>query len=132
MATGADRHTVPIDAATVAEYHAHVYYAPAQRGHARWLREESGRRFVVRLGRWRETPVGPHPRAMYQMAFAPVVLGPLVAFLMLNRGPLDILVHPETGHGHAGDHSVRALWLGRPQVIDLPFLDAIDAGRLAG
>lgn len=120
-----------IEPATVSEYHAHVYYTPDRRAHARWLREEAGRRFVVRLGRWRETPVGPHPQAMYQMAFAPPVFGPMVAFLQLNRGPLDILVHPETGLGHAGDHSVRALWLGQPRVIDVALLDAFDAGRLS-
>lgn len=113
------------------EYHAHIYYDVATRAHATWLRSALEQRFAVRVGRWRETPVGPHPKAMYQVAFAPELFGAVVPFLMLHRGPLDILVHPETGLGHAGDHSVRALWLGRAQVLDLAFLDAIDAGRLS-
>lgn len=121
----------PPDPQTVGVYHAHVYYGPVTRAHAGWLRAELEQRFELRMGRWRETPVGPHPKAMYQLAFAPSAFGVVVPFLMLNRGPLDILVHPETGQGHAGDHSVRALWLGRPQVLDLAFLEAIDAGRLS-
>lgn len=123
-------HVVLIEPPGVGEYHAHVYYTPAQRAHARWLRAQLGRRFVVRLGRWRETPVGPHPRAMFQVAFAPAQFGAVVPFLMLNRGPLDILVHPESGHGHAGDHAVRSAWLGQPQVLDIPLLEQIDAGHL--
>ena len=119
-----------IDPLRAGEYHAHVYYTPPQRPHAAWLRAQLGRRFVVRLGRFRETPVGPHPRAMFQVAFVPAHFGAVVPFLMLNRGPLDILIHPESGHGHAGDHAVRSAWLGRPLVLDIPFLELIDAGHL--
>lgn len=117
----------PLEPASVAEYHAHVYYTPAQRAHARWLRVALGARFVVRLGRWRDTPVGPHPRSMFQVAFGPAEFGRVVPFLMLRRGPLDVLIHPETGHGAAGDHSVRAAWLGQRQVLDIPWLEALDA-----
>lgn len=113
--------------AGIVEYHAHVYYAAAQRAHARWLREALGARFVVRLGRWRDTPVGPHPRPMFQVAFGPGAFGSVVPFLMLNRGPLDVLIHPETGHGAAGDHAVRSAWLGAVQVLDIPWLEAMDA-----
>jgi aromatic ring-cleaving dioxygenase len=115
-----------IEPAGIAEYHAHVYYTAAQRGHARALREALGARFVVRLGRWRETPVGPHPRPMFQVAFGPEEFARVVPFLMLNRGPLDVLIHPETGRGAAGDHAARSAWLGAVQVLDIPWLEALE------
>jgi DOPA 4,5-dioxygenase len=114
----------------VAEYHAHVYFDPATRPVAAWLREQLEQRFAVRMGRWREQPVGPHSKPMYQVAFAPELFGQVVPFLMLNRHGLDILVHPETGLGHAGDHTVRAAWLGDKLPLDIAFLERIDAGEL--
>ena len=44
---------------------------------------------------------------MYQVAFAPEEFGRLVPWLMLNRGGLDVLVHPQTGDGYA-DHTEHA------------------------
>ncbi|MDD3651801.1 DOPA 4,5-dioxygenase family protein [Immundisolibacter sp.] len=78
----------------VAEYHAHVYFDPATRPVAAWLREQLEHRFAVRMGRWREQPVGPHSKPMYQVAFTPELFGQVVPFLMLNRHGLDILIHP--------------------------------------
>jgi aromatic ring-cleaving dioxygenase len=63
------------------------------------------------LGRWHDVPVGPHPGAMYQVAFPPDLLPGLLPFLALNRAGLTILVHPETGR-HRADHSDHALWMG--------------------
>ena len=82
---------MPADPSAIRLYHAHVYYQPGSRDHAAWLREEIGRRFAVALGRWHDALVGPHTRSMYQVAFAPEVLAELLPWLMLNRGPLDIL-----------------------------------------
>ena len=52
-------------------YHAHVYYDPRTRETAGRVRDGLGARFDVVLGRWHDVPVGPHPKAMYQVAFAP-------------------------------------------------------------
>ncbi len=54
---------------TITGYHAHIYYDDASRADAACVREELRRRFDVSLGRWRERPVGPHPQAIYQVAF---------------------------------------------------------------
>lgn len=103
----------PIDASAIAHYHAHVYYDPATtREQAARLRERIAAGFPqALLGRWHDVPVGPHPRAMYQVAFPAVMLGSLVPWLMLNRDGLTILLHPETGDDYA-DHAHHAVWFG--------------------
>lgn len=108
-------------------YHAHVYYAPETRTEATALRAAMGERFNVVLGRWHDNPVGPHPIAMYQVAFAVEEFPRLVPWLMLNRGDLVILVHPLTGDDYE-DHAHHALWLG----AKLPLkLETLAKGRTA-
>jgi len=102
----------PGDPARIHGYHAHVYYDPTSRERAARLRERLAAAFPdARLGRWHDVPVGPHPEAMYQVAFAAERFAALLPFLMLNRDGLTVLVHPETGDDHA-DHSRHAAWLG--------------------
>ena len=92
-------------------YHAHIYYGPATRPVAEWLREAIGKDFAVELGRWHDEPVGPHPTSMYQVAFAVDEFPRLVPWLMLNRSSLDVLVHPQTDDSY-DDHAIHAMWLG--------------------
>lgn len=107
----------PLAAASIRDYHAHVYYDPATtRANAEALRAQIDTRFDVRLGRWHDAPVGPHTCAMYQVAFATGQFAGLLPFLMLNRRGLSVLVHPNTG-APRDDHLVHALWLGRPLVL---------------
>jgi DOPA 4,5-dioxygenase len=47
---------------------------------------------------------------------------------MLNRGSLDVLVHPETGDAY-DDHTLHALWLGTPQPLRLEILRRASAAR---
>ncbi len=102
-------------------YHAHIYFDAGSRDRAARLREALDLRFDVVLGRWRETPVGPHPRSMYQAAFAPEIFDRVVPWLMLNREGLAILVHPETGDA-LYDHTKGALWMGEMLPINEEFL----------
>ncbi|MSP05892.1 MAG: 4,5-dioxygenase [Acetobacteraceae bacterium] len=97
-------------------YHAHIYYDPADRARAATLREQVEARFPVRMGRWHDVPVGPHPNAMYQIAFETWQFSLLVPFLMLNRDGLTALVHPETGRSR-DDHLLHAIWMG--EVLEL-------------
>jgi aromatic ring-cleaving dioxygenase len=104
--------------AEIASYHAHVYFADeAQADSARALREAIAARFAVRLGSWRDAPVGPHGAAMFQISFAPASFATLVPWLMLNHGPLSILVHPNTGDERR-DHLADPLWIGAALPLD--------------
>ena len=100
-----------IDAGKIRGYHAHVYYDDGSRDTAARLREAIESNFHVEMGRWRDQPVGPHPQAMYQVKFEPAEFARIVPWLMLNRGGLPVLVHPEAGDAYA-DHAENALWLG--------------------
>ncbi|WP_137123875.1 DOPA 4,5-dioxygenase family protein [Roseomonas sp. HF4] len=103
-------------------WHAHVYFDAATRDAAARLRDGIAAAFPdAVLGRWHEVPVGPHPQAMYQVAFAPALFPALVPFLALNRDGLAVLVHPETGRQKA-DHLRHAMWMGAVLALDASVL----------
>ena len=101
------------DISAISEYHAHIYYDPASsRAQAERLRERVAAAFSqAKLGRWHDELVGPHPQSMYQVAFPAEMLAKFVPWLMLNRGGLTVLLHPETGDAYT-DHSAHAAWFG--------------------
>lgn len=104
----------------IESWHAHVYFDGAARDAAWALREQisSALASVATLGRFHERPVGPHPMWSFQIAFAPERFAEIVSWLVLNRGALDVLVHPNTGDA-LGDHRDRAIWIGRSHTLDL-------------
>ena len=105
--------TSPDDPQTIESYHAHIYYDPAStRDQAERLREGIAAVFPQAvLGRWHDKLVGPHPQSMYQVAFPTEMLAAFVPWLMLNRGGLTVLLHPETGNAYR-DHTAHAAWFG--------------------
>ncbi|OJD29051.1 dopa-dioxygenase [Diplodia corticola] len=61
--------------------------------------------------------------------FTPEQFGAFVPWLVLNRGPLSALVHPNTGDD-VRDHSQRATWLGEPLPVNLaPLRRMVEAKR---
>ena len=110
----ADAADDPQRLSTITSYHAHIYYDPGEaRARAARLRELIAERFVARIGSWHDSPVGPHTKPMYQVAFAVELFPRFVPWLMLNRMDLRILVHPNTMRPR-DDHLRHALWLGDP------------------
>ena len=107
-------------------FHVHVYFDLLTRITALAVRDGLAERFDVELGRIHDRPMGPHPKSMYQVKFAPSEFSTLVQWLMLNHAGLDVLIHPETGDDVA-DHTVNALWLGEKLDLNIEFLRKIAA-----
>lgn len=103
-------------------YHAHVYYDAASKPAASTLRDAlAAEDFEIQLGRWHDNPIGPHPCGSYQVAFAPDQFAALVPWLALNRGDLDVFIHPDTGDV-LPDHTAHVIWLGKSYALNLDAL----------
>jgi aromatic ring-cleaving dioxygenase len=78
----------------------------------------------LRIYKFWEKPVGPHPVAMFEVnLFTPAQFGAFIPWLVINRGPLSALVHPNCEDGDAiRDHTQRATWLGEKVVLDVGLL----------
>lgn len=78
----------------------------------------------LRIYKLWEKPVGPHPFAMFEVnLFTPAQFGAFIPWLVINRGPLSALVHPNSEDGDAiRDHTQRATWLGDKVVLDVGML----------
>lgn len=71
--------------------------------------------------------MGPHPIAMFEVnLFTPAQFGAFIPWLVINRGPLSVLVHPNTVDPVTGerkeaerDHTQRATWMGERVLLDL-------------
>ena len=115
----------PLSPTLIHGWHAHVYFDATSRDLAWQLREAIAAALAERmtLGRFHEKPVGPHPMWSYQLAFEATEFAPVVGWLALNHGALDVLVHPNTGN-ELRDHRDCALWIGQSHVLDLRALGA--------
>jgi aromatic ring-cleaving dioxygenase len=101
----------PVDPKRIHDYHMHVYYDPESRDRAAQLRTWVEERFAVRMGRWHDGPVGPHPASMYQIQFTTDLFPTLVPFVLMNRMDLTVLLHPQSGRPR-DDHTLNAMWMG--------------------
>ncbi|KAH9826654.1 hypothetical protein Tdes44962_MAKER03356 [Teratosphaeria destructans] len=96
----------------------HIYYVHTlahELAFATALHERIRREFPeLRIYRLWDRAVGPHPVAMFEVnLFTPAQFGAFVPWLVIHRGPLSALVHPNTGDDYR-DHTQRATWLGQP------------------
>lgn len=70
--------------------------------------------------------------------FTPAQFGAFIPWLVINRGPLSALVHPNTVDPVTGeheeeerDHTQRATWMGTPVLLDLSLFKNIAALKAA-
>jgi DOPA 4,5-dioxygenase len=112
-----------LDASLIADWHAHVYFDADSRDDAWAFRDVLARQFGprIRIGRFHERPVGPHPKWSYEVDFATVDFTEIVGWLALNHGQLDILVHPNTDD-ELRDHRDSAMWIGKSHALDVAWL----------
>ena len=108
----------------IESWHAHVYFDAARRDAAQALRERIASALAdrIEMGRFHEKPVGPHPMWSYQLAIPAGEFAPVIGWLALNHGALDVFVHPNTGVA-LRVHRDCALWLGRSYTLELAALD---------
>jgi aromatic ring-cleaving dioxygenase len=111
-------------------YHAHIYYDPQRtRGVAQRICAAAEKQFPVENDGFRDEPRGPHPISNVLLVFKPDQFEHVVPWLMLNRGGLDVLVHPLTTDA-VEDHRGYAIWLGNPVELKLHTLPHGRGGRL--
>ena len=115
------------DETKIKYYPAHIYYGDddAVRETAARLREKAWNKWPgkVRMGRFRDKAVGPHPLAMYQIEFDHEIFDEIVPWLMYNRDGLTILLHPDAEDAWR-DHAWYPLWMGEKLDLRLNWLAA--------
>jgi len=107
-----------MDEPSIRDFHAHLYYDPANVELARQLAAAVQERFPVAVGHFHVRPVGPHPRGSVQLTVPTHLFGEVAQFLAINRGPLTVFAHANTGDDLA-DHTAHVIWFGPSEPLDL-------------
>ncbi|KAJ7265416.1 DOPA-like domain-containing protein [Mycena haematopus] len=103
----------------------HIYFSPAEEAHARDLHTRISREFPeFRIYKFWDRAVGPHPIPMFEVnTFTPHQTGALFCWLVANRGPCSVLIHPNTTRGAFADHTTLATWMGTPLPLKTGIFD---------
>ena len=102
----------------ITDFHAHIYFDPDQVDQARALGAGARAQFGVPEGHYHLRPVGPHPRGSCQLTVPTDRFGEVAQWLALNRGPLTIFAHANTGDDLA-DHTQHVIWFGPSETLNL-------------
>jgi len=106
----------------VADFHAHIYFDPAELEQAKDLAAAVQQRFGVPVGHFHVRPVGPHPRGSVQLTVPVDRFGDVATWLSVNRAGLTIFAHASTGD-HRADHSRNVVWFGPSEPLDMSIFD---------
>jgi aromatic ring-cleaving dioxygenase len=103
-------------------YHAHIYFEPGERAVANRLHQllSESKLVVLFVGEMRDEPVGPHPKAQFEVHFREDALPQVIS--LIKESGLTALVHPLTDDDLA-DHTSLGQWIGEPLPLDLSVLD---------
>ncbi|KAF2853980.1 hypothetical protein T440DRAFT_465711 [Plenodomus tracheiphilus IPT5] len=115
--------TAPITNGIRGGFDIHIYFLQEDKEEVKFaneLWERIRREFPeLRIYRVWDKPIGPHPVAMFEVnLFTPEQFGAFVPWLVINRGPLSALIHPNTDDEER-DHTQRATWMGHPLPLNL-------------
>ncbi|KAK0850760.1 hypothetical protein LTR91_010056 [Friedmanniomyces endolithicus] len=125
--------TSPLSNGTRGGFDVHIYCLQTDASEfafATALHERIRREFPeLRVYRVWDRPVGPHPVGMFEVnVFTPEQFGAFIPWLVINRGPLSAVVHPNTGDD-VRDHTQRATWMGQPIPLQMGTLRRAIASR---
>ena len=112
------RYSAAMSEPSIRDFHAHIYYDPEEVALAKQLAAAVQARFPVAVGHFHLRPVGPHPRGSCQLTVPTDLFGEVAQWLALNRGPLTIFAHANTGEDLA-DHTMHVIWFGESEKLDL-------------
>ncbi|KAF2005865.1 hypothetical protein P154DRAFT_518117 [Amniculicola lignicola CBS 123094] len=101
----------------------HIYFVQSDEEETKYateLWERIRREFPeLRIYRVWDRPIGPHITGMFEVnIFTPEQFGAFIPWLVINRGPLSALLHPNTDD-ELRDHTQRATWLGQELPLHL-------------
>ena len=102
----------------VHDFHAHIYFDPAELELARELAAAAQARFSVPVGHFHQRPVGPHPRGSVQLTVPTEQFGEFATWASLHRNGLTIFAHASTGDDRA-DHHHHVIWFGESEPLNL-------------
>src|SRR5687768_3886180 len=102
----------------IADFHAHIYFDPAELERAQALARAAQDRFGLAVGYFHQRPVGPHPRGSVQMTVPTDRFGEVATWLAVNRGGLTIFAHASTGDDWR-DHTHNLVWFGPSEELNL-------------
>ena len=102
----------------IRDFHAHIYFDPAELEPAQALAAAARERFGVRVGHFHQAPVGPHPRGSVQLTVPAERFGEFAQWLALSRGALTVFAHANTGDDVA-DHTAHVIWFGPSEPLNL-------------
>jgi len=107
--------------ASLAPYHAHIYYSPDERARAERLRDDFlTNAEILFVGQMTDRGVGPHPIPQYEVHFLERSRSDVID--AIAESGLRALVHPLTNDDVA-DHTTLAHWIGDPLALDTRVLD---------
>ncbi|KAF2747070.1 hypothetical protein M011DRAFT_61387 [Sporormia fimetaria CBS 119925] len=121
--TAYDSFVAPIKNDSRGGFDVHIYFLQSDDEEVKFateLWERIRREFPeLRIYRLWDRPIGPHPMGMFEVnIFTPQQFGAFIPWLVINRGPLSALIHPNTDEEER-DHTQRATWMGQPLPLNL-------------
>ena len=102
----------------IQDFHAHLYYDPAEVDRAKAVAAQAREKFGVSVGHFHVAPIGPHPRGSCQLTVPTEKFGDFARWAVLNRDGLTIFAHASTGDDRA-DHHDHVIWFGPSEPLNL-------------